>query len=448
MPFRLSSNRRTVPSLAECYRLHNSPWVACSLPEIGTPLDFPSIRHELQEVVLPFWLERSIDHDHGGLLTCFDNSGRELISTDKYSWAQGRSIWVLAAAAEMSRAGDLDFDGDMLIGHAIDAARFTTEHMIRNDASCVFLTSREGLPIEPGGESIYADCFVAMGLFRLAEATAERHWFEIASAVLSQAAAKVESGNPPTDPYPIPSGFDSFGPRMIVLVTRLAETRARRMIDPDQRHSTDELAAARAAVLAFRQPDATFLDLRPLSSADADTMLARHRTPGHALEGIWMALEASDEIGDRLHTDDLVASARVLLDQGVDQIHGGILRYVDCDGGVPRGRLIGAPYEALVERTWSTKLWWVQAESVYAAALCAHEGCDRSLAASAAELWDYSRRVFSTNQRAGEWVQIHDREGNVLNEVVALPVKDPYHVARTLIQMIRLGQRVSPEVFA
>ena len=73
---------------------------------------------------------------------------------------------------------------------------------------------------------------------------------------------------------------------------------------------------------------------------------------------------------------------------------------------------------------------------------------DRSLAASAAELWDYSRRVFSTNQRAGEWVQIHDREGNVLNEVVALPVKDPYHVARTLMQMIRLGQRVSPEVFA
>jgi len=287
-----------------------------------------------------------------------------------------------------------------------------------------------------------------MGLFRLAKVTTDRHWFEIASAILSQAAAKVESGNPPTDPYPIPSGFDSFGPRMIVLVTRLAETRARRMIDPNQRHSTDDLAAARAAVLAFRQPDATFLDLRPLSSADADTMLARHRTPGHALEGIWMALEASDEIGDRLHTDDLVASARTILDEGVDPIHGGILRYVDRDGGIPHGRLLGAPYEALIQRTWSTKLWWVHSEAVYAAALCAHEGSDRSLAASAAELWDYSRRVFSTNQRAGEWVQIHDREGNVLNEVVALPVKDPYHVVRDLMQLIQLGRRVSPEVFA
>jgi N-acylglucosamine 2-epimerase len=161
-----------------------------------------------------------------------------------------------------------------------------------------------------------------------------------------------------------------------------------------------------------------------------------------------MALEASDEIGDRLHTDDLVASARIILDEGVDRIHGGIFRYVDCDGGIPHGRLLGAPYEALIQRTWSTKLWWVHSEAVYAAALCAHEGGDRPLAASAAELWDYSRRVFSTGRRAGEWVQIHDRHGNVLNEVVALPVKDPYHVARDLMQLIQLGRRVSPEVFA
>ena len=161
-----------------------------------------------------------------------------------------------------------------------------------------------------------------------------------------------------------------------------------------------------------------------------------------------MMLEASDEIGDRTHTDDLVASARVVLEQGIDPIHGGILRYMDCDGGAPSGRLIGAPYESLIQRTWSTKLWWVHSEAIYAAALCAHEGADRQLAASAAELWDYSRQLFSTNQRAGEWVQIHDREGAVLNEVVALPVKDPYHVARSLIQLIQLGQRVSPEVFA
>jgi N-acylglucosamine 2-epimerase len=409
-------------------------------------LDFPGIRYELEEVILPFWLERSLDHDHGGFLTCFDNYGRDLTSTDKFSWAQGRLIWVLAAAAELSLAGDLDFDGEMLIEHAIGGARFVTENMVRDDSSCVFLTSRDGVPSDAGGESIYADCFVAMGLFRLAKATAERHWFEIAAAIVSQAAAKVESENPPTDPYPIPSGFASFGPRMIILATRLAETRASAVIEPQQRISTHALVDARAAVLAFRQDDGTFIDLRPMSSDDDDTLLARHRTPGHALEGIWMALEASHAIGDREQTDELVASAKIIIDKAVDPIYGGIYRYMDCDGGIPTGRLVGAPYEALIQRTWSTKLWWVHSEAVYTAALCAHERSDPLLAESAVELWDYSRRVFSTNRSAGEWVQIHDREGNVLNEVVGLPVKDPYHVARDLMQLIQLGNRVSPEV--
>lgn len=410
-------------------------------------LDLSGIRHELQEVILPFWLERSIDSEHGGFLTCFDNIGRDLTSTDKFSWAQGRFIWVLAAAAEMSSAGELDFDGDALIELAVDGAEFVTDHMVRADASCVFLTNRRGQPSDDAGASIYADCFVAMGLFRLGKATGDRQWYEIASAVLSQAAAKVDAGNPPTDPYPIPPGFDSFGPRMIILATRLAEARARRVLDQNQPESTDDLAAAADAVLAFRQNDGTFIDLRPMSNADGDTLLARHRTPGHALEGIWMALEAAHEIGHQRYTDELVASARIILDESVDPSHGGVFRYMDRDGGEPRGRLIGAPYEALIQRTWSTKLWWVHSEAVYAAALCAHEAADGGLAQSAAELWEYSRRVFSTNQRAGEWVQIHDRQGNVLNEVVALPVKDPYHVARDLMQLIQLAKRDSVEVF-
>jgi N-acylglucosamine 2-epimerase len=410
-------------------------------------LDFPGIRHELEDVILPFWLERSIDTEAGGFLTCFDNTGQALTSTDKFSWAQGRFIWVLAAAAEMSNTGELDFDSDTLIELAVGGAKFVTDHMIHDDASCVFLTNRQGVPADEAGESVYADCFVAMGLFRLAQATADRQWYEIAAAILSQAAAKVDAGNPPTDPYPIPPGFDSFGPRMIILATRLAEARALKVVDPSRPQSSTDLAEAAAAVVAFRQADGTFLDLRPLSSADADTLLAQHRTPGHALEGIWMVLEAAQEIGDRQYTDGLVTSARIILDQGIDPIHGGLFRYMDADGGAPRGRLVGAPYEALIQRTWSTKLWWVHTEAVYTAALCAHEGSDRALAQTAADLWEYSRRVFSTNQRAGEWVQIHDREGNVLNEVVALPVKDPYHVARDLMQLIQLGKRVSTEVF-
>jgi N-acylglucosamine 2-epimerase len=38
----------------------------------------------------------------------------------------------------------------------------------------------------------------------------------------------------------------------------------------------------------------------------------------------------------------------------------------------------------------------------------------------------------------GEWIQIRDREGKPESKVVALPVKDPFHIARNLILIIQL----------
>ena len=41
----------------------------------------------------------------------------------------------------------------------------------------------------------------------------------------------------------------------------------------------------------------------------------------------------------------------------------------------------------------------------------------------------------------GEWIQIRQRDGSPLNKVVALPVKDPMHVARAFILCIDLLRR-------
>lgn len=38
----------------------------------------------------------------------------------------------------------------------------------------------------------------------------------------------------------------------------------------------------------------------------------------------------------------------------------------------------------------------------------------------------------------GEWIQIRDRQGRPQNKVVALPVKDPFHVMRALILIVDL----------
>ena len=38
----------------------------------------------LQEQVIPFWLERGVDREHGGYLTCFDERGEPTGDSDKY----------------------------------------------------------------------------------------------------------------------------------------------------------------------------------------------------------------------------------------------------------------------------------------------------------------------------------------------------------------------------
>jgi N-acylglucosamine 2-epimerase len=47
-------------------------------------------------------------------------------------------------------------------------------------------------------------------------------------------------------------------------------------------------------------------------------------------------------------------------------------------------------------------------------------------------LTDYTLDTFPDPEGA-EWLQVRDRAGRPLDRVVALPVKDPFHIARALL---------------
>ncbi len=52
-------------------------------------------REHLLTQLLPFW-NRAFDELHGGIYTCYTNDGKTLVSRDKYTWSQGRMLWVLS----------------------------------------------------------------------------------------------------------------------------------------------------------------------------------------------------------------------------------------------------------------------------------------------------------------------------------------------------------------
>ena len=55
--------------------------------------------NELTNRILAFWLPRCEDREYGGYVNCFDNAGEKLQSYDKYTWSQGRFVWVFSRRA-------------------------------------------------------------------------------------------------------------------------------------------------------------------------------------------------------------------------------------------------------------------------------------------------------------------------------------------------------------
>ena len=53
------------------------------------------------------------------------------------------------------------------------------------------------------------------------------------------------------------------------------------------------------------------------------------------------------------------------------------------------------------------------------------------------KIFDYTFRVFpNPDENIGEWIQIQTREGKPQTKVVALPVKDPFHIARNILYIL------------
>lgn len=388
---------------------------------------------------MPFWLERGPDEQYGGFHTCFDNRGRERTSTDKFTWSQGRFVWLLAHLADLSRRGLLSFDADSFVTVAERGARFLREHAILDDGTCRFRVRRDGSPAdEPPARSVYADLFAVMGLAELARVSGDASWLEPAEPVLDRARRDILAGTAPTPPYEVPPGHRAFGPHLILLNTLVVHLGATRALGVPGH--ADWTAGELGHVLGHLLPGGTFAEMAPVDADHGSTLVARHRVPGHGLEAVWVALEAAELLGRDDTRPDLLGAVAALCELGWDTEHGGLLRYTDAEGpSRPSGRSGGTPYEDLVLRTWDTKLWWVHSEASATTALAASRYGDAAAAGWFDKVWRYTLETFPGGDEGAEWVQIRDRRGVPLDEVVALPVKDPFHIARNLAQIVALG---------
>jgi len=405
----------------------------------------------LRRQLLPFW-EEAVDTERGGIFTGFDNEGKRLLHRDKFTWSQGRFLWVWSRLGRLMEKGILQGDSAAYKRQAAKTYHFLREYAFLPSGSCRFLLTEKGEPKEmTSGEghdiSFYADCFVIMGFAEYAALTGCKEAYTYAVQALKNVEQRLKDGTARSEPYPVPPGHEVHGYAMILLNTVQSLYRV-----ADVLGESDEARLYRdKAICKAKEILRTFCDsqgrIREVTAAgglagetkEPETLLMRHINPGHGMESLWFVLTEAAAAPDEGMIAACAKAMKQTLRMGWDEKYGGLLRYIDLNGGQPRGiKLAGAErFEALIAETWDMKLWWPHSESLYACLLAYRVTKDEEFSHWYEKLHAYTFRVFPT-ERGREWIQIRTRSGMPVGKVVALPVKDPYHVLRNVLLMIEL----------
>lgn len=409
---------------------------------------------ELKENLLSFWLPRCLDTENGGYLNCFTNDGSKLVSKDKYTWSQGRFLWMFSKLASTESDMFSPEERKTFLDLAKNGRDFLLSHVLmgQSDWRCVFLMEADGTPkyVEGFNEldmSISADCFVVMGFAKYAVAADDEESFLFAKALNDSVWERYQSGNFKSLPYPISPRFQSHAKPMLLCNVNCELYEAAKRFDPEYASLTRERIR-----FCYEEDFTVFMDenrlvheFRYTGGDFPENLFGQHVNPGHTLEDMWFQLEAQSILGLDTYDRDIAEIVKNTMKIGWDKEFGGILHFVTCDGLGMTGEVGDAadePQMKLVLDDWGSKLWWVHSEALYTTLLLYFHTGDGEFLTLHEKVKEYTFRTFPNPDREiGEWIQIRTREGNPQEKVVALPVKDPYHIIRNMILIIELLEK-------
>lgn len=406
----------------------------------------------LVQDILAYWLEKA-DGKSGGFYTCYNVFGDRLVSRDKYVWSQGRCVWLYS---KLAADQTILMDEAMRLRCrelAVRGCAFVEKHCMLPNGRAAFVldeNNRVKLTESYEGESAstFADCFVAMGFTAAGILKGDPEKVKSAYRLLTEAARQMGAGTFQTAPDVLPHGWRSQAVYMIMIHTAYETAKGLRafgMIQEEENARRICSYAMEVVVNAFLTEDSILLEcldhqLRPL-----DTLYGRHINPGHTEECMWFLIEAARWL-DRPEVEKRALGViKHVADIAWDERYGGMFYYLDRNGKKPWGTYDEAerPLAEAAMRDWDNKMWWPHLETIYAALMGYIYYGDEACLKEYERYHQYAFRVFpNPDRQVGEWIQIRDRQGRPLGDEVGgrLPVKDPYHLIRTLMLLQNLIQ--------
>ena len=379
-------------------------------------------RAALFDDVMPWWMDHSLDQEYGGYYSHLARDGRPF-TTDKYTWMNGRQVWMLGRLYNTHEQRP----------EWLDAARlgvdFLLKHAFRNDGKMNFRLTRDGKP-RSNVLSLYSELFTAIGFAEYSKATHDDWFWDRALNMYETITSRLGcADDTPLLSYPLQTDFHLHSHDMC----RVTIAKVFNEIRPDARFREDMKVSVESVLGRHWKPEmgpspdrgVLLENVAMDGSPMLDVMEGRMFHPGHSIESAWMMMEVALEQQNQVFFDTAIDIMLAALHHGWDEAFGGI-RYVTNYDWTPTHDL-GA----------DLKLWWPHSEALYA--LLLSWACT-----GRKELVDWYEKVHQytfthfPDPEYGEWFGYLNRDGSPVWTMKANGWKGCFHSPRALYRCYQL----------
>ncbi|WP_312640980.1 AGE family epimerase/isomerase [Hydrogenoanaerobacterium sp.] len=389
-------------------------------------------KQKLEEQILPFWEPRVVDMQYGGYFNCFDAKG-ELYSTVKPGWFVGRTMYTFSYLYNTYKRNP------KWLEIATQGRSFLEKAALSNGRFCQML-AQDGTPIT-GATSIFTDHFAVKGLYEYIIATGKTNPRDIewARQLTDQLFDHILTPSVLQDEM-IPDGMQKHA---VCFMTLLVALESKHLFGNAYSSVLRDCIHRSLYVFANDTLQAPFeyvgTDGMPVLRGEG-----RLIDPGHTLESMWFAMRAGQEEGTTAYAQRAKIVIDWVLHRAWDETYGGFYQHVDVENTTPEERFLTNTYVD-VPVLWDDKIWWVQAEGLYALLMSSLENGADDHFAYFMKLHRFVKEHFM-DEEVGEWNSVCHRNGEVSDARKGFELKGPYHVVRCHVQIVQLLQQALQDI--
>lgn len=367
---------------------------------------------ELLDNIIPFWLTRSQDMEHGGYFTCLDRQGN-IFDTDKFIWLQARQVWLFSMLYNKVEKRQ------EWLNCAVQGAEFLKKYGHDGHLNWYFSLTREGKPlIEP--YNIFSYTFASMAFGQLSLATGNPEYADIAKRTFDIILSRQDNIKGKWNKaYPGTRSLKGFSLPMILCNLSME---IEHLLEADFLQEIIE-ACIHEVMEVFLRPELGGLIVENVheNGSLSDTFDGRLMNPGHAIESMWFIMDLGVRLNRPTLIEKAVETTLKMVEYGWDKEYGGIFYFLDRKGFPPQ------------QLEWDQKLWWVHLETLISLLKGYQLTGSQDCLSWFEKIHDYTWKHFKDAEYP-EWWGYLNRRGEVLLDLKGGKWKGCFHVPRALFQ--------------